>query len=55
MQKRIVSRIAICLNCGWINEEYGNMCLVKSKQHAKKFKHKVSIETAYTIAYDYRI
>ncbi len=48
------SQIAICSDCGWRCEDYTCKGLVKSYNHAKRNRHRVSIEVAKIIIYDYR-
>lgn len=55
MRLGIVSRIAECLDCNWRDEENEKAIFRRSCAHAKKKHHKVSIESALVVHYNYRV
>ena len=54
MRVGIVSRIAICLDCGWRCERNDPSTMVKAKRHAEKFRHYVTVELATEYHYNGR-
>ena len=41
-----VSVVAICLNCGWVEDDY-NIAIKEARRHTQLTGHTVSIETIY--------
>lgn len=55
MRSQMIHRLAQCSNCNWERDGFypkENIYSV-AKSHAKKFKHKVTIETGRSFSYDY--
>ena len=50
---RITSKVAICFNCVWKNEDYMRDVAQLARYHAKKYGHKTQVETVYCNTYDY--
>lgn len=51
MHRGVTSRIAICHDCNWREEENQSSTMSKASRHAKKLDHHVSVEVA--TSYDY--
>lgn len=47
----VIHGIADCEDCGWHSESYKNILAI-SAIHAKRKKHKVSVEIGYGFVYD---
>lgn len=50
-----IHRLAQCSDCNWSCEDYlDNGIYTKAKNHAKKHKHSVTLETGRSLVYNYR-